>query len=101
MGTLLWGWKEIAEFLGVTTRTARRWRHKRHLPVYNDCSTGRRAVKAEPAKLVRWVQLQSAEVAELRRESAAVRHFMPEVLFVLEVHGYEKLAAEIRKIVPC
>jgi hypothetical protein len=46
-------WKQIAEFLGVTVRTAQKWERERGLPVRR--APGKRGmVSADPAELAGW-----------------------------------------------
>jgi predicted DNA-binding transcriptional regulator AlpA len=50
----LYGWKEIADFLGTSERTARRWESERALPVRRMSGGGRDLVSASRAEINHW-----------------------------------------------
>lgn len=61
-GRELTSWKEIADYLRVTVRTAQRWEAEWGLPVRRD-SGGRGRVAADRAELDRWKQSVLAKAA--------------------------------------
>ena len=50
----LYGWKEIAAFLGISERSVRRWEAERNLPVHRIPGRGRDSVFAVPEELTEW-----------------------------------------------
>ena len=54
MPGLITGWKDIAEFLGVSEKTARRYEKTRDLPVIRIIDNG--PVKAIESELIEWLK---------------------------------------------
>jgi hypothetical protein len=60
---LVRGWKEIADYLHVAERTAKRWERARHLPVRRVGGTSRDAVFARCADLDQWLEARERGLA--------------------------------------
>lgn len=62
----LCSWKEIAEHLGKTVRTAQRWEKRLQLPIHRP-KPGSRLVWAFPEELDAWIRRGSHRLAQMRQ----------------------------------
>lgn len=69
---VLRGWRQIARFVGIAPRTARLWRTRDHLPVYESGSGG---IWASPFELRRLLMLD--QLIQERRKEKAARKWRP------------------------
>lgn len=56
----LWGYEEVADYLGITPKTARKWANERRLPVVKVGSLN----KFRPADIRAWVESRSEPVED-------------------------------------
>ena len=67
----LQGWKEIADYLGTSTRSAQRWNARLELPVHRDTRIRGATVWAQSDELDAWRLAHTDEIREDRDEQAA------------------------------
>lgn len=87
----LGSWKEIAAFLGVDERTARRYEEQRGLPVHRLRGGARSAVHAYRSELAEWLRERPAEATPPASEALSAVDTPP---------GVESRARSRRRFVP-
>ncbi|MEM7763345.1 MAG: hypothetical protein AAF290_04640, partial [Pseudomonadota bacterium] len=58
------GWKRIANYLGCSERSARRWEREESLPVHRQQHQSRSTVYALPAELDTWLSARSVTTGD-------------------------------------
>jgi len=93
---VLKSWKEIANYLSVSVRTAQRWKQERGLPVRQPGTQQRSAVLALAAELDRWLLQPSAEDAKAAAEEVELSDINATDMLWKRHSRPPRYAAEIR-----